>query len=224
MSKVGSCGNVFRFILGAINLFFILLGISIVVLTSVFRWSSWLDSYKNENIIKIIDPYIIIILVIGILLILLNIFGFIAIISLNRILLIIYEIIIVIIFLIFVGSFIALLLLSPKLEEFINNEFNSSITNINNGVYKEYPIYLILSKVLDCCGADGQTDFNNSTIKNEYCEFKNGAYSKNGCRITVIDILKNSRNYFIVIPGSVIIFIFLLLIFFIAYLIYKASK
>ena len=224
MSKVGCCGNVFRFILGALNLFFIMLGISIVVITSAFRWSNWLDSYKNENIIKIIDPYIIIFLIIGILLILLNIFGFIAIISLNKALLIIYEIIMVIIFLTLIGSFIALLVLSPKLEEFINNEFNSSITKINNDVSDDYPIYIILSKVLDCCGANGPDDFNSTINIDKFCEIKNGTYSETGCRIAVIEIFKNYRNYFIVIPSSVIIFILLLLIFFLAYLIHKASK
>ena len=90
-AELGACGCFLRILLGVLNIIILGVGIALVILTSLFKWSSVFDFIKNyrglEKLVDFgtLDGVVIALLIIGIYLVILSIIGFIATISMNRV-------------------------------------------------------------------------------------------------------------------------------------------
>lgn len=165
--SLGICGCFLRIMLAILNLFIFGIGLALVVLTSLFKWSTVFDFVKKidglEQFVNFqtLDGVIIALLVIGIYLVILSLIGFIAVTSMNRCFLGMYEVLLLIIFLAHLGALIALLVLQPKYEETIRGEFDNIIARITNAtlsglsdtrVEAVYTSLRALSGTFNCCG------------------------------------------------------------------------
>jgi len=165
--ELGCCGCLLRILLGLINLLILGIGIALVVLGSLFKWSNVFDFIKKfeglENFISVntLDTTVIVIIVIGAVLTVVALVGFIATATLNRLFLGLYELFLIVIFLANLGALIALLVLRPKFEETIKTEFDKVVDKIINassyGIESNqldiaYKALKAISQTFQCCG------------------------------------------------------------------------
>ena len=229
---MGCCGSLLRFILGLINVLFLLIGIALVVCTSILKWAN-ISKFKEisglDKLINLtsIDAVAITLLCIGGFIILLSFIGLIGITCSNRGFLIVYEIVIVILFMAHLGALIALLVMSSKIETEFRKALNDTIITINNPTTSaselktKCEIMKGLSNLFTCCGANGPQDFANTANIANCCQ---DASVKNGCADTSVDAIKKYSIYLLVIPTSVILFIELISIISVPFLIGQISN
>jgi hypothetical protein len=165
--ELSCCGYFIRILLGLVNLLILLIGIGLVTVASLFKWSTVFDFVKKYDgldafvSVTTLDSIVIALLVIGAFLIVVSLVGFIACVTMNRFFLGVYEVLLVMIFLAHLGALIALLVLRPKFEETLKTEFNNVVLKINNassyGISNDqlenaYTALNAISKTFTCCG------------------------------------------------------------------------
>ena len=229
---MGCCGSLFRFLLGLINVLFLLIGIALVVTTSVLKWSNisklneiqGLDTVLN---LTSIDAVTIALLCIGGFIIFLSFIGLVGVCCSNRCFLIMYETITLIIFMAHVGALIALLVMTPKIEQQYRTTLNSTITAINtlpadsNDFKTKCVLMQSLSKFFGCCGANGPTDFTNADNQKNCCQ---SPVQTGGCADKSVDWIKKYSTYLLIIPTAVIFFIELVSIVGVPFMIARISR
>lgn len=155
-----------------------------------------------------------------------------------------------IIFLGHLGVFIALLVLSPRLEDNVNAKFNDLAEqlsgNLTSTVVQINDILKLttdLSSTFTCCGRLLLTCFCILKQKNDFDIYSQGIRGPSdfqspdlllrgckdssvqvGCATKIIDFLKIQGVYVLVIPSSIILFFELITILFVPYLFYKVSQ
>jgi hypothetical protein len=217
-----SCsGFLFQFIFGLINIVFLLIGVALIVITSVFKWSK-ISSLKEisalETVFKLtqIDAVTIALLCIGGFIVFLSLIGLIGVCYANRCFLIMYVIITVILFMAHVAALIALLAMAPRIEKQYRASLDSMMDDLNarknqNDFEDKCKVMNVLSAFFTCCGSKGPQDFNSDTDRNLCC--KNGGFLKQaGCADASVNFIKYYSTYFLIIPTCVIDFIELLAI------------
>jgi hypothetical protein len=117
-----------------------------------------------------------------------------------------YEIITVILFMAHVGALIALLVMTPKIEQQYRVTLNTTIADINTSpdakiVATKCTLMTELSKFFTCCGAQGPSDFTGS---NKCC--KDNTQTQ-GCADASINWIKKYSTYLLIIPTAIILFI-----------------
>jgi hypothetical protein len=208
--QVGCCGNFTRFLLGVFSLMFLLIGIALVVLTSLIKWSNVFSSVINtnqlNNVLNLVtlDAITIALLVLGSFTIVLSLIGLIGVIFLNKCLLIFYEIICVLLFLAHAAAFIAYFVYAPQLNTQIQKSFNQTISS-NSSDTNQIGLLYGVSKVFSCCGSNGPSDFS-GTGKNVSLYCFNTTASL-GCSTAVNNFIQKYSIYGIVIPTAILLFI-----------------
>lgn len=92
-TRLGYFGCFLRIFLGVVNLLVLAIGIALIICTSVFKWSNVLTSIRDSpalgTIIDLtaVDSVVIALLVIGCVLVVVSLVGFLATATLNRVLL-----------------------------------------------------------------------------------------------------------------------------------------
>lgn len=200
-SVVGCCGNFIRFILGLLSVLFLLIGIALVVLTSLVKWSNVFSSFINTNQLSIIfnivtiDGIVIALLCIGVFIIILSIVGLIAIISLNKCMLVFYQIVCGLIFLLHLAAFICYFVFQPRIGTEISKGLNSTIIEKQNEVLVQQA-FLAFSVTLNCCGANGFSDLN--TFSNNksilFCTQTTLNSNVQGCSKALTDLINDKGN------------------------------
>ena len=185
-SGVGCCGCFLRILLALLNLFILIVGIALVVVTCLYKWSNVFDFIKNykglDQLVNFetINGIVITLLVIGCYLIVLSMVGFIAVVSMNQAFLGIYEVLLLIIFLAHLGALIALLVLQPKYEEVVRAEFDDIIDRINNaskfGISTSeldavYTSLYAISGTFSCCGKRFVLLFENTRFSVKFLKY-----------------------------------------------------
>ena len=133
----GCCGNFIRLLLGLFNIIFLLLGIALVVLTCLLKWSNVFSKVLNISTVQTlinltaVDAVTIALLVIGAFAIVLSLVGLIGTICLSKPFLIIYEIVIILLFLAHLGALIYLLVQGSTIQKEFGNGINATVTAIN---------------------------------------------------------------------------------------------
>lgn len=220
--QVGACGNLIRFLLGLFSLLFLLVGIALVVLTSLLKWSDVLTKVLNTNQLKAleivsIDAITIALLCVGAFIIVLSFIGLVAVISLNKCLLIFYEIVCLIIFLAHLGAFIAYFVYEPKLQTEIEKGLNSTISK-NSSV-----LFYSISSAFDCCGSTGPSDITSQGYNiNLWCSKPTS--QTRGCGNATYSFIKQNSVYAIVIPTSILLFIELTILFGVPILVMRINR
>ena len=198
-SVVGCCGNFIRFILGLLSVLFLLIGIALVVLTSLVKWSNVFSSFINTNQLSVIfnivtiDGIVIALLCIGVFIIILSIVGLIAIISLNKCMLVFYEIVCGLIFLLHLAAFICYFVFQPKIGTEISKGLNSTIIDKQNDVLVQ-AAFFAFSSTLSCCGANGFSDLNTFQNKSSFCTSTTQNSAAQGCSKALIDLINDKGN------------------------------
>ena len=139
MKSVNGCfANFIRVLIILLNICFLIIGIALVVLTCLLKWSNVFSSLFNAKDLQTainltaIDAVAIALIAIGAFAIVLSIIGLIGSICLNKVFLILYEIIIIILFLAHAAALIFLLVKAPSVEVALKEGLNTTVTNINN--------------------------------------------------------------------------------------------
>ncbi len=190
----------------------------------MFKSKENIETFENISNLASLDSVLIALLCFGFFIIIVSIIGFVAIKSLNRLSLVIYEILVLLLFLAHLGTFIALLVLTPKLEEDFKNTLNSEVDKINNnGTSSEdkYNLLYNISGIFDCCGANGPNDFQSEEAKNKSCQ---STTTTKGCSIALIEFYNRYSLSYIIIPNSVILFFEILAFIFTIYFLCKAPN
>jgi hypothetical protein len=221
---MGCCGSLFRFLLGLINILFLLIGIALVVTTSVLKWSniSKLKEIKGlETVLDLtsIDAVTIALICIGGFIIFLSFIGLVGVCCSNRCFLIMYEIITLILFIAHVGALIALLVMTPKIEQQYRATLNSTIAAINAQPTDENKckLMLSLSNFFECCGANSPTELTSKIC----CKVPTPTQ---GCADASVDWIKKYSTYLLIIPTAVILFVELVSIVGVPFMIGRISK
>lgn len=219
--RVGSCGNLIRLILGLFSILFLLIGIALVVLTSLIKWSDILTKVINTNNLKAlniasIDAITIALLCVGAFIIVLSLIGLFGVIFLNKCLLIFYEIACLIIFLAHAGAFIAYFVYEPRLQNEIEKSFNNSITTNTSS-----QILLAVAYAFNCCGSTGPSDFVSNQSKLLYC---GSVTSTQGCANATYSFIKQYSVYGIIIPTSILLFIELVILIGVPFLVIRMNR
>ena len=208
------CGSLFRFLLAIINILFLLIGIALVVTTSLLKWSNisrlkeiqGLDTALN---VTSIDAVTIALLCIGGFIVFLSFIGLIGACCSNRCFLVIYQIITLILFIAHTITLIGLLLITPKIEQQYRIMFNTTINDINASPSNQTnfntscTIMFAISSLFQCCGGvNGAKDIISPMNREKCCM---NVTLERGCVDVTLDWFKiNSKNY-LIIPTSVII-------------------
>lgn len=225
--------TILRILLFIINAIFILLGLTLVVTTSVLRWgniiniSSLQELNDIQNVDLILNGIPISLIVYGVIVLLIGVLGLLGVWTCNKFLLIIHEIIVIIIFLVHLGAVIAILVAWPSIESQFQKELNKTLEEINNkadifnfseliSLQKQCNLLLETSKKYDCCGIMSPSDFN-FLIRLNCCKLPT---PKQGCLELMIRRTKEYSLILIVIPMSVIILMVILSIILVPILIY----
>lgn len=220
------CGSLFRFLLGLINVIFLLIGIALVVTTSVLKWgniSKLQDISGLDKILNLtsIDALTIGLLCIGGFIIFLSFAGLIGVCCSNRGFLFIYEFITVILFMGNVGAFIALFIMQPQIESQYRSSLNATVVSINaqgSDAVQKCELMYLLSNIFACCGANGPNDFVAESAK--CC--KDIAVTT-GCAEASLDSIKKYSIYFYIF-SAVIFFIELISIIGVPFMIGRISR
>ena len=208
--------SIFRILLGVINAIYLLLGIAFLITASVFK-SSNINKLKDaDDFDRMLNSAAINVgIFIATFIIFISIFGLIGVCISNRCFLIMYEILTIILFVSHGVSLIALLVLSPKIEQQVRVLLNTTMDGINkmpvNGIeFKNNCEFMhALSMIFKCCGANGPSDFASSDNLKTCCI--NQAL-KQGCADASVDWIKKYSTYLLIIPIAVILFVELVLI------------
>ncbi|RNA35822.1 acid-sensing ion channel 2 [Brachionus plicatilis] len=179
--------------------------LGLITTTCVLRWGniiniSSLEEIKDiQNLNLVLNGIPISLIVYGLVVFLVGVFGFFSVWTSNRLLLIIHEIIVIIIFLIHIGAIIAILVAWPTIESQFQKELNKTLEDVNNKVdifnlsellslEKQCNSLLEVSKQYDCCGIMSPDDFN-FLIRLKCCKVPT---PKQGC----LDLLvKKTKEY-----------------------------
>ena len=134
-TKMSCCGSMFRFLLGLINVIFLVIGIALVVTTSVLKWANISQLKEISGLEKLlnltsIDAVTITLLCIGAFIVFLSFVGLIGVCCSNRGFLVVYEIVTVLLFMAHVGALIALLVMQPKIEDQYRAMLNATVKAI----------------------------------------------------------------------------------------------
>lgn len=219
------CGSLFRFLLGLINVIFLLIGIALVVTTSVLKWANISKLQEISGLDKLlnltsIDAVTIALLCIGGFIVFLSFAGLIGVCCSNRGFLFIYEFITVILFMGQVGALIALLVMQPQIESQYKNSLNATVNSINtqaSDAEQKCALMTALSELFTCCGANGPADF----VSAKKCCMDMTVTT--GCSQASIDSIKKYSIYLYVFSG-VIIFIELISIIGVPFMIGRISR
>jgi hypothetical protein len=135
-----------------------------------------------------------------------------------------YEIITVILFMAHVGALIALLVMTPKIEQQYRVTLNTTIADINtpkdqNDAATKCKLMYGLSEFFTCCGAQGPSDFLDKPSK--CCK---DSTQTQGCADASIDWIKKYSTYLLIIPTAVILFIELISIVGVPFMIGRISN
>lgn len=228
---MGCCKSLFSFLLGLVNVIFMLIGIALVATTSVLKWAN-IGKLKEitgmQNIIDLasIDAITIALICIGALIILISFIGLMGVCCSNRVFLVIYEIIVIILFLLHLAALITLLVMSNTVEKEYRKALNQTVADINNPSTSQSEIQLKcnlmtnISGIFQCCGANSINDFPNPSYKCCKPEY----YTAKGCADLSVDAIKKYSIYLLVIPTAVILFIELISIIGVPFLIASISR
>ena len=213
--QVGCCGNFTRFLLGIFSLMFLLIGIALVVLTSLIKWSNVFSNVINtnqlNNVLNLVtlDAITIALLVLGSFTIVLSLIGLLGVIFLNKCLLIFYEIVCVLLFLAHTAAFIVYFVYAPKLSTEIQKSFNQTINSDVSSNSNQIGLLYGVSKVFNCCGSTGLSDFSSGQNVSLYCANTTASI---GCSTAVNNFIQKYSIYGIVIPTAILLFIELIII------------
>ena len=233
--KIGCFGQLTRFLLIIVNVLFLILGLAVLIMAIVLRWGS--SSFnKLINIPEMntlidsasaISTVTIILLILGGFIILLSLFGICGTKYMNRFFLIVYEIIVMIIFLSQIIAILVLLFSGSSIESDYRNALNQTVSKINDDydTHKDQcQLMFALSDSFKCCGANGPSDFKNSTLVTDMICCKESKMNQPGCADETIKMVTNNVLYLVVIPGSIILAIEFFAIISVPFLIGKAGN
>ena len=119
-----------------------------------------------------------------------------------------------------VGALIALLVMTPKIEQQYRATLNSTIVAINAQPTDENKckLMLSLSNFFECCGAIGPTEL---VSKPTCCKTP---IPKQGCADASVDWIKKYSTYLLIIPTAVILFVELVSIVGVPFMIGRISR
>jgi hypothetical protein len=212
---------------------FLLIGIALVATTSVLKWAN-IGKLKEisglQNILDLtsIDAITIALICIGAFIILISFIGLMGVCCSNRVFLVIYEIIVIILFLSHLAALITLLVMSKTVENEYRKALNQTVADINSPSTSvpdrelKCSIMANLSGIFQCCGANNQNDFANSSLSSKCCRPEYVAAK--GCADLSVDAIKKYSIYLLIIPTAVILFIELISIIGVPFLIASISR
>lgn len=228
---LGCCGNMSKCLLTFINLFFFIAGLVVLIAASVLKWGNtdfWhFEQEPLNDIVEIgkIGNVAHALLIVGSIT---TVFGFLGLCGarcLSKIFLIFYELVVVVLFLVHFVIIMALLLASAGIELEYRKELNSTVGHINSESGQEFEKYCqgmkAMSTLFHCCGANGPSDFTNSTVALECChtDATGKVLYEEGCADKTVNLIRKNALNFLVKPSGVILGIELFAIIMVAFLI-----
>jgi hypothetical protein len=204
----GCLGTIVKFLLGLLNLLFLILGSTIIVLISVLRWSNfnWSELIRNaiiQSVLNITMLNIVSFFLLGFggLMVLLGIIGLIGVCCTNKGFLVFYEVILGALFVIHLSLFIFVVVKTIALGQRNRQDISDTVFSVNyrtsNWEHK-CEFLKLYSTVFKCCGDKGPEDFYLTSDKEDCCnDYK--SFSR-GCRYSI-----RLYNKFFLIPNAILL-------------------
>ena len=212
------CTSFIKVLLVIFNLILLLLGIALVVLTALARWTNVFYSLQSIDGLNqllnfaSITGVTIALISIGAFIMLISIIGLFGAACSNKCLLITYEIVIVILFLAHITAFILVFVYRGRLEDEFKNGLLNSLTRAKNTSppydnNEDANLFKALANGFNCCGVNNSTDFFNASNGNSLLAYAcpNSKFYSTGCNYAVITKLESSAVYFFIIPSAIIL-------------------
>ena len=237
MAKAGFCGSIFICLLVLINTFFFLIGLAFFVASAIFKWTGLFGDIKKEILqivpeLKFVDSLFTVFLIVGGVIMLVSLAGFIGACCRSRSFLIMYEIVIALVFIGHLAALIYIMTKASEVDQKIKDDINTFVNNLINQWYpspvkasQEEPkinlakatceTYKKAADFLKCC------DFNTTyvIVRRNCCPVESEIRETCLQKVT-------SMTYFLVIilPNSIILSFEFIVILAVLYLITKFSK
>ena len=228
--KTGCCGSIVRIYLIFLNLFYLILGAALFIGCAVILWSTVLDNEINQLSaflridVRLIINVLYVLLAVGGLVTFVSFLGLVGSLCANRCFLIAYEMAIGLVFVAHLASFITGLVYLSKSEQTIKNIVRSRVDRIlevfdtvstfdSNST--SCPIYLGMSRFLQCCDFKYNTQFINNC-----CHYN---YSGN-CVDAAFEYAKKNFGLMVLLPNASQLVYELLLFVFVIYLLNKIGS
>ena len=218
--------------LSLLNIAFLLLGITIIALTSLLRWGdfNWFHSVQHATVRSIFDGSSLNIvsfalLVLGGLMVLLGIIGLIGVCCTNKGFLVFYEVIVGALFAIHFGLFIFVVVKYNAFEEKYREALKDVIESVNsksNLWFAQCEALKLLSTVFTCCGNKGPNDFFYNSDKDICC--KDYTEYSSGCGDITVSYAKKNFAPIFVIPNVVLITVESIIFIYVIFLIRRIGQ
>lgn len=233
-AKKGTIGNFIRVILVLENVFFFLFGIFLLILSAAIKGNK--ISFINDFIqvanrtsifdldkIPVITTYT---LIIAIVLLAISAYGLFSLFVKKRIFIAVYGLLAVLLFSVQNGIIMYVIMKFSTSEITYTVKLNKLVESINQSNLtlddsNDCASFLILSRVLKCCGSMGPSDFTSLIVREKCCHDQT---YKDGCSRKAFDILRTNGLFYVIIPYVVVCFLDLLSIVSIVVFYYKNNK
>lgn len=235
MARTGFFGSIIRIFLCIINVVFLLLGLSVFIVSAVLRWSgdSILNKITSDESIKsilnvsAINSVTLVLLILGAFITILSLIGLCGTCCTNRFFLVIYEIIIIILFIFHGILLVVAAFKSSSIESEFRKALNQTVDDLNSDQTSESDkiekcsSLKFFSELFECCAANGPNDFKNASYITECC-FKPSYTS--GCADKTIKSFKENGVNLIVIPNSIVLGLEFFIILLVPFLIGRIAR
>lgn len=204
------CELIWRILLGIIKFIFGLLGASLIIATSLFKWANIAQLKQISdigailNLTYIIDIIIYALLGLGVLFFIISLIGLMGVCFANRVFLLIYECLLILFFVLHLAALILLLAMSNFIEQQYRGFLSTQMASINTNINLDAKCVFMrgLSSLFQCCGAQGPQEFVLSTNRVACCS--NWMLTQ-GCAQPSVDWLRKWAIFLLVLPTAVIL-------------------
>ena len=223
----GCCSKFYKVSLIIFNLLIFLVGLLVFIFAAVLKWDKDLLNIKElDEIVKLteIGNITVFSMIIGAFAILVSLIGLLGLWCLDKCVLIVYEIIIILLFLSHGIALLVLVFGKNGVEKSFESSMEKIIDDLNNNstdYSKSCEIMHGLSKIFECCGNNGPSDFNSTLIGENCCENSNITI---GCTGKIISMVTDNSINYLIIPSGLILAVELLVIIVTPFIISHISK
>jgi hypothetical protein len=214
--STGCLGTAIRIFLAALNIIFILIGLGVLVLGLILKFTTLLTSYVKqlktlgvpESALAYLDYVYIGLMVLGGVVLLISVIGLVAACSGIRFFLVLYDLIVLVIFLAHVAAFIYVIIVAPQAQTVLKGVMSTMLTplvsqlnstasyNLSQSDLSGYcQPYAVLSGLLKCC------DFTSGNLTAACCP---SSYS-GGCADTFHTLMTTYVVYVVHLPNGVLV-------------------
>lgn len=212
------CKNIMRCLLIFVNIFFFLIGGLLAALGIVIRWGSIkeveeiIEKAKEISFIDLtyIETIAILLLSLGIIILVVALFGLIGACCMSKCFLVMYDALCVLMFMAHIGVIVYIIIKLPNTEEDYKKKLDQQIYQVNSNPSDLKPCvsFRILSEIFKCCGSSGPDDFNTTIARDECCKEE----YKDGCSSKLFKTIRDNALNYVVIPNGIVCLIELIII------------